>query len=367
MTATGPVLYHFGTIPDIPDIPTSPRLTMATCLKQPAHVEKEPVAIVGAGLVGGGWAIVFARAGHPVRIFDAAPHAATRAVETIRGNVADLAAAGLLDEPAESVIARISIADDIAGAVRGAAYVQESVLERLDVKRAVFAEIDVVLPGDACVGSSSSGIPASAYTDHVGCRDRCLVAHPINPPYLAPVVELVPAPWTSASTMSRVRDLMEGVGQAPVTLTREIEGFVLNRLQGVLLMEAWRLVEAGVATAADVDLTIAKGLGLRWSFMGPFETIDLNAPAGVADYAGRFGPLHQRIAAETAEHRVWEGELVDRVAAERRAALPAEDLDARRRWRDRRLMALVAHQRAVARAEAGADHPAITPAARSRS
>jgi 3-hydroxyacyl-CoA dehydrogenase len=125
----------------------------------------------------------------------------------------------------------------------------------------------------------------------------------------------------------------------------------------VLLMEAWRLVEAGVATAADVDLTISKGLGLRWSFMGPFETIDLNAPAGVADYAARFGPLFHRIAAETTEHRVWEGDLVARVAAERRAALPAEDLDARRRWRDRRLMALAAHQRAVARAESDTTPP----------
>jgi 3-hydroxyacyl-CoA dehydrogenase len=318
---------------------------------------KEPVAIVGTGLVGGGWAIVFARAGHPVRLFDAAPGAAARALETIRGNVADLAAAGLLDEPAEAVVARIAVADDLAGAVRGAAYVQESVLERVDVKRAVFTEIDAVLGPEACVGSSSSGIPASAYTDHVGCRDRCLVAHPINPPYLAAVVEIVPAPWTAAAAVARVRELMERAEMAPVVLTREIEGFVLNRLQGVLLMEAWRLVEAGIATAADVDRTISEGLGLRWSFMGPFETIDLNAPAGVADYAARFGPLFQRIAAETTEHRVWDADLVARVAAERRAALAAGSLDARRRWRDRRLMALAAHKRAVARADAAAPPP----------
>ena len=310
------------------------------------------IAIVGGGLVGGGWAIVFARAGHDVAIFDAVEGAAARAVETIRGNVRDLAAAGLLDEPPEAVLARITVAADLPTAVRGADYVQESVLERVDVKREVFAQIDAALEPGACVGSSSSGIPASAYTDHVRCRERCLVAHPINPPYLAAVVELVPAPWTSAETMAQVRDLMERVGQAPVVLTREIEGFVLNRLQGVLLMEAWRLVEAGITTAADVDLTISKGLGLRWSFMGPFETIDLNAPQGVTDYAARFGPLFHRIAAETVEHRAWDADLVARVAAERRAALPAADLDARRSWRDRRLMALAAHQRDVARNEA---------------
>lgn len=312
---------------------------------------KEKIAVVGSGLVGGGWAIVFARAGHAVSVFDASPGAAARALETIRGNVHDLASAGLLDEPPAAVLGRITVADDLATAVAGAAYVQESVLERVDVKRDVFARIDEVLGPEACVGSSSSGIPASAYTDHVRCRERCLVAHPINPPYLAAVVELVPAPWTAATTMARVRDLMERVGQAPVVLTREIEGFVLNRLQGVLLMEAWRLVEAGIATAADVDRTIAQGLGLRWSFMGPFETIDLNAPQGVADYAARFGPLYRKIAAETTEHRVWDAALIARVEAERRAALPAAELDARRRWRDRRLMALAAHQRELARAE----------------
>lgn len=318
---------------------------------------KEKIAIVGTGLVGGGWAIVFARAGHEVAMFDAVAGAAERALDTIRGNIHDLASAGLLDEPPEAVLGRLTVAGDLATAVAGAAYVQESVLERIDVKREVFARIDEVLGPEACVGSSSSGIPASAYTDHVRCRERCLVSHPINPPYLAAVVELVPAPWTAAATVARVRDLMERVGQAPVVLTREIEGFVLNRLQGVLLMEAWRLVEAGIATAADVDRTIAQGLGLRWSFMGPFETIDLNAPQGVADYAARFGPLYRKIAAETTEHRAWDAALIARVEAERRAALPAAELDARRRWRDRRLMALAAHQRERARAEARADKP----------
>jgi L-gulonate 3-dehydrogenase len=313
---------------------------------------KERIAIVGSGLVGGGWAIVFARAGHEVAVFDAVPGAAERAIATIRGNVHDLGTAGLLDEAPQRVLARITAVPDLASAVRGADYVQESVLERVEIKRDVFAQIDAVLAPEACVGSSSSGIPASAYTDHVRARERCLVAHPVNPPYLAPVVELVPAPWTAPATLVRVRDLMERVGQAPVVLSREIEGFVLNRLQGVLLMEAWRLVEAGIASAADVDTTISKGLGLRWSFMGPFETIDLNAPGGIADYAARLGALYRRIAAETVEHRDWDAPLVARVEAERRAVLPASDLDARRRWRDRRLMALAAHQREVAKAEA---------------
>jgi 3-hydroxyacyl-CoA dehydrogenase len=137
---------------------------------------------------------------------------------------------------------------------------------------------------------------------------------------------------------------MEQVGQKPVTMTREAEGFILNRLQGVLLMEAWRLVEEGLASVEDVDRTVSDGLGLRWSFMGPFETIDLNAPGGVADYAGRLAGLYQRIAASRAEHRAWDGPLISMVEQQRRAVLPADQLGERSAWRDRRLMALARHK-----------------------
>jgi len=229
--------------------------------------------------------------------------------------------------------------------VAGAAYIQESIFERVDVKKALMAEIDEVVGPTTLVGSSSSGLAASLYTEEVGCRERCLVAHPVNPPYLAPIVELVPAPWTTAATVAAVHALMERVGQTPIELSREIEGFVLNRLQGVLLMEAWRLVEEGIVSADDVDKTVSQGLGLRWSFMGPFETIDLNAPGGVADYAQRLGPLYRNIAASTLEHRLWGPEIISRVEKQRRAMLPADELASRGEWRDRRLMALARHKR----------------------
>ncbi len=302
------------------------------------------VAIVGTGLVGSGWAIVFARGGFDVALFDSAPGAAERALEVIAARLADLHEAGLVQDPA-AIRQRIRIAATLAGALDGAAYVQESVLERVDVKSAAMSRIDETIGPDTLVGSSSSGLAASLFTGHVACRARCLVAHPVNPPYLAPIVELVPAPWTAPETVRNVRALMEQVGQAPVEMTREAEGFILNRLQGVLLMEAWRLVEAGLASVEDVDRTVSQGLGLRWAFMGPFETIDLNAPGGIADYAGRLGPLYQSIAASTATHRVWEPELIARVEAQRRAILPAGQLEERTAWRDRRLMALARHLR----------------------
>jgi 3-hydroxyacyl-CoA dehydrogenase len=302
------------------------------------------VAIIGCGLVGRAWAIVFARAGRDVLLFDAAPGAAEAARRQIARDLASLAQQHLIDRP-EAVLARIAIAASLGSALDGASYAQESVFERLDIKKQIFADIDGVIGPDTIVGSSSSGIPASAFTEGLGCRDRCLVAHPVNPPYLIPVVELVPAPWTRPETVAAVRALMEAVDQVPVEMSREIEGFILNRLQAVLLMEAWRLVEEGYATVEDVDRTVAHGLGLRWSFMGPFETIDLNAPGGVADYARRLGPLYQRIAASRAEHKVWDAGLIAKVEAQRREKLPADRLVERTEWRDRRLMALAIHKR----------------------
>ena len=236
-----------------------------------------PIAVIGTGLVGSGWAIVFARAGLPVRLYDAAPGAAERARALVGERLHDLRDAGLIAEPGP-IHARITVTASLAEALDGAVYAQESVLERVDVKTAVMHEVDAVIGPQTWIGSSSSGIGASLFTEHVGCRARCLVAHPLNPPYLAPIVELVPAPWTAPETVKGVRALMELVGQTPVEMTREAEGFILNRLQGVLLMEAWRLVEQGLASVDDVDKTVSQGLGLRWAFMGPFETIDLNAP-----------------------------------------------------------------------------------------
>ena len=311
------------------------------------------IAVVGAGLVGSGWAIVFARAGLPVALYDSEPGAAERARGIVADRLDDLRDAGLIDDPA-AVLARVTVADTLAEALEGAVYVQESVFERVDVKAAVMSEIDAVVGPDTWIGSSSSGLAASLYTGHVDCRARCLVAHPVNPPYLAPIVELVPAPWTAPETVTGVRALMERVGQSPVEMSREAEGFILNRLQGVLLMEAWRLVEQGLATVEDVDKTISQGLGLRWAFMGPFETIDLNAPGGVADYARRLRALYQSIAASTPEHRVWDEALIANVEAQRRAILPAEELPARAAWRDRRLMALARHKRELAACEEAA-------------
>nr|WP_315528778.1 3-hydroxyacyl-CoA dehydrogenase [uncultured Achromobacter sp.] len=300
-------------------------------------------AIIGTGLIGQGWAIVFARKGWSVRLYDVNAAMLAEARSLILQQLRELETQGLLED-ADGIIGRVHVADSLADAVKGACYIQENSPEKVEIKRALFSELDAVAEPDAVIGSSTSSIPASQFTEHLPGRHRCLVAHPVNPPYLIPVVELCPAPWTSPQALDAAREAMTAVGQKPVLVRREIEGFILNRLQGALLHEAFRLAKDGIASAEDIDVTVKDGLGLRWSFMGPFETIDLNAPGGIADYCARYGGLYQSIGADQGECVAWDGALVGALEDERRGLLPQEDLAKRRFWRDEKLMRLMRHK-----------------------
>jgi L-gulonate 3-dehydrogenase len=301
------------------------------------------IAIVGGGLVGSGWAIVFARAGESVRIYDADANIRNGVMDVIRGQLEDLKDNRLVND-VNAILDRTQVCSTLQSAIGSAIYVQESVFEQTDVKTEISAAIAPLLSDGAVVGSSTSGIPASDFTENLTNRNRFLVAHPVNPPYLAPIVEIVPTPWTDESAVESAMALMRTVGQSPVLVRREIEGFLLNRLQGALLREAWALFEGGYASAKDIDKTVSEGLGLRWSFMGPFETIDLNAPGGIKDYAERLGPLYHAIDASRDNPQPWSPDLIRAVELERRTVLSEADLAERRNWRDRRLMALAAHK-----------------------
>lgn len=298
------------------------------------------VAVVGAGLVGLGWAIVFARAGLNVRIFDGMADIRSGALARIGESLGDMKRYGLISD-VDAVLQHLSVVDTLTEAVRDADYIQESVLERIRVKTDVCREIASAMRREAICGSSTSGIPASQFTADLPSRERFLVVHPVNPPHLIPLVELVAAPWTEAGIVPLVRQEMQRIGQSPIVINSEIEGFVLNRLQGALLNEAWALYAEGAASLADIDAAVSQGLGRRWSFMGPFETIDLNAPGGIADYARRLAPLYHSIAASRHPER-WPDDVVQRAEAERRAALPQDGLARRSLWRDQRLMELSA-------------------------
>ena len=306
------------------------------------------VAIIGTGFIGRAWAISYARAGHAVALWDseaAAPRAALAYIDRL---LPDLAAHELLGEPPAAVRARMSTAPTLAAALDGTDHVQENTFEDVAVKRDIFARLDAAAAPHTVLASSTSAILPSLFTEHLAGRRRCLVVHPINPPYLIPAAEVVPAPWTEAEVVARTATLLRDAGHAPIVMRKELDGFVMNRLQGALLEEAFRLVAEGYASIEDIDIGLREGLALRWSFMGPFETIDLNAPGGIADYVRRYEPAYVRMHPAQKQRADWQKAL-PAVEAARRRALPAEQLAARQAWRDQRLMALAAHKRRAAR------------------
>lgn len=307
--------------------------------------QASPVAIIGAGSIGVAFALVFARAGMTVRVQD--PDAGRRAAVPgeVAARLADLGHYGLLDEPAEAVLSRISVTAELAEAVAQACHVQECAPERVELKQALFQELDRLAPADAVLASSSSFLPASSFAAALPGRGRCLVAHPGNPPYLIPVIEIVPAPFTEEAAAVRAEALFTQAGLSPILVKREVEGFVFNRLQGALLREAYCLVRDGVASVEDIDRVVRDGLGRRWAHIGPFETADLNTRGGIAAHAERMGPSYARMGAERGMNDPWGPDLVAQVEQERRAILPAGDWEARVAWRDRALMAALKAQR----------------------
>lgn len=301
---------------------------------------KRPIAIIGAGSIGLAWSIVFSRAGFPVQLYDPSADQLSRTKSAIAERLARLQHYGLLDEEPDALLARITLCNSEATAVANAAHIQENAPEDLGLKRELMARLDRLADPAAAIASSTSTIPASQWASELPGRERCLDVHPGNPPYLLPVVELIPAPFTAPRVTEAVRELMILVGQKPVLVAKELEGFVFNRLQGAVLREAYCLVRDGVASVEDIDSVMREGLGLRWSFMGPFETVDLNTNGGIAVHAARLGPAYRRMGQERGQDDPWTPDLVAKVLAQRRAGMPLEKWAERGLWRDEMLMKL---------------------------
>ena len=272
-------------------------------------------------------------------LHDIEPGRAERAIGDVNASLKNLENCGFLPSAADCAKHLIP-ANSIEEAVAGATYVQENVLETPEEKLAVFNELDRIVSLDVILASSASTIPASKFTEHLKGRERCIIVHPCNPPYLVPLVEIVPAPWTAESTTQYCLDLMDEVNLVPIRLNAEIYGFVLNRLQVALVNEAMHLVARGVASPADVEKCLKKGLGLRWSFMGPFQTMDLAAPTGFKEYATKFGHSYRDMGKELGVAEDWSIEAIEAVDRFLRNEVPLEKLAERGHWRDRKLMKL---------------------------
>lgn len=298
------------------------------------------VACIGAGTVGRAWAVVFARAGYEVALYDALPGEVTeQAIPAARRSLELLAEFGLIDEPVDTIMARLHPATSIAAAAAGTVYVQESVREDLDTKRAVFSEIAASAPADAILASSTSALPGSDFLGHIPSPDRALVVHPVNPPAFIPLVELCATRWTSPKTVASARTLMSDAGMRPIVLNKEIEGFILNRLQFTLVAEAMHLVGEGYCSAEDIDAVLTDGLALRWASAGPFEVAHLNAVNGLQGFVDRLGPMMKRMGELARTDYDWTPAQVADLHSAMAKRVPVDSIPDRQAWRDRRILA----------------------------
>lgn len=316
------------------------------------------VAVIGAGTIGTGWATFFASRGLRVHLFDFASEKAARALADIRSQLGALAAYGLISGSAHlgsgrgagtaAVVAdeaaeRVRVAGRLTDAVGEADMVQEAVFETYEAKRAVFAAADDAAPEDVLLASSSSGLLMTEIQRAVRRHpERCLVAHPINPVYLIPLVELVPGAQTDPAAMRSARAFFESLGKVPVTLTREVPGYLENRMTAALWREAIDLVHQGVASVEDVDRAIWAGPGLRYALLGPLMLYHLGGgEGGVRAFVQHLGPA---VRSWWEDLRTWaeipEG-AVDALESGLGQVLRGRTIGQVAAWRDARLVELL--------------------------
>ncbi|XP_039511735.1 lambda-crystallin homolog [Pimephales promelas] len=302
------------------------------------------ITVVGSGLIGRSWAMVFLSGGYKVKIYDNKPGQASGAITEIRKQIEELQQAKMLrgNLSAAEQLSLLSSHDDLQQALEGAFFVQECVFEDLEAKQTVFLEVENLVPESVIFSSSTSCLMPSNVFSRVQNRTRCIISHPVNPPYYVRLVELVPHPETLPAVMDVAYSLMTDVGQAPVRLKKEIDGFALNRVQYAIIAESWRLVQDGVISVKDIDLVMSEGLGMRYAFIGPIETMHLNAPEGMEDYLQRYSDGMKRVLTTFGPVPDFSGEPAARIIKEVCELIPSEQehLTARRERRDQLLMGL---------------------------
>uniref|UniRef100_W5KDH1 L-gulonate 3-dehydrogenase n=1 Tax=Astyanax mexicanus TaxID=7994 RepID=W5KDH1_ASTMX len=302
------------------------------------------ITVVGSGLIGRSWAMVFLSGGYKVKIYDNQPGQASRAIAEIKKQVEELQEAQMLRGKlsAANQLSLLSSHEDLSEALEGAFFVQECVFEELEAKKSVFQAVENHVGEGVVLSSSTSCLMPSNVFSLVQNRTRCIISHPVNPPYYVRLVELVPHPETLPVVMDMAYELMTEVGQAPVRILKEIDGFALNRVQYAIIAECWRLVKDEVISVKDIDLVMSEGLGMRYAFIGPIETMHLNAPEGLEDYLKRYREGMRRVLSSFGPIPEFDGEAAARINKEICELIPndQEHLSARRERRDQLLMGL---------------------------
>ncbi len=301
-----------------------------------AYRGPEVVAVVGAGVVGRSWIRVFARAGFLTRVHDPDPAQLAKAAEWVEQSAEEDVRLGFLTrEEAGAEGSRILLCGTLGEALAGAGYVQESGPEAIAAKQAIYRELDRAAGEEVILASSTSANDMTVIAEGVPGAHRCIVAHPVNPPHVIPVVEVLPGEKTDPRVVAATLDLLRRVGMSPVEMNRYVPGFLLNRMQAAVIREGISLVGSGVASPEAVEMVMRDGLGLRWALMGPFGTGHANSDGGVGRYYRDYGDAFSALWGDLDTDPEFGDEVIDGIAAATEAAYGEEAVPALSAWRDR--------------------------------
>lgn len=301
------------------------------------------IGVVGAGVIGSSWAAFYASKGLEVKLYDIDPAFRRKGLRMTSENIEALREGGMLSaEAAEEARNKVTTSDDLNEAVADVQWVQESAAENYETKQKLFGALDEAASPDAVLASSSSGLLMTEIQKHARHPERCLIAHPFNPPHLIPLVELVPGAKTGPETVSAAKSFFERLGKVPVVLKKEAPGHIANRLAAALWREATDIVLRGVASVEDVDRALSAGLGLRYALMGQHLIYHLGGgEGGMAHFIEHLGPAFERWWRDMAD---WTSlpphakeALVRGVQEETGGKSPGEIA----KWRDERLIKLL--------------------------
>jgi 3-hydroxyacyl-CoA dehydrogenase len=293
------------------------------------------VAVIGTGVIGRSWLRVFAAAGWVAHAYDENAMQLERALAWLTDQLArDCEQRFLTPADAQAIRERIRPCTNVAAAVATASYVQENGPELLDVKRAIFADLECIAPAGAILASSTSALDMTEIAQGLRSPSRCIVAHPVNPPHVIPVVEIVPGRETAADTVQRTIAILTAAGQKPVLLRSFVPGFLLNRMQAALLREAIALLKRGVADASAIDAVVRDGLGLRWALLGPFGVASTNADQGIREYLHRFGQSYTQLMNDLSPTPDLDESTIDEITAQTAEMFGNVSLEELRAWRD---------------------------------